>query len=278
MNSTAIITGAASGIGRACAMQMKDKHHLLLTDINEKLLSKTAKELQKSGASVSVQVSDLSDLDSIALLVKAAIEIGPIGALIHSGGLSPKMADGKLIYKVNLIGSAYLLERLTENLPDGNVHKLSAVLIASQAAHMIASKRSSEINALLESPLGLDFFEKIEELQENAFNSDTAYGLSKLGIILLVRKYAPIWGNKNNRIVSISPGIIDTPMGRFEYERQPIMEQMVELTALQRKGRPEEIAAVADFLCSEQASFVTGIDLLVDGGATHAILKQFSDQ
>lgn len=259
-------------------MQMKDKHHLLLTDINEKLLSKTANELQKSGASVSVQISDLSDLDSIALLIKAAIEIGPIGALIHSGGLSPKMADGKLIYKVNLIGSAYLLERLTENLPDGNEHKLSAVLIASQAAHMIASKRSSEINALLESPLGLDFFEKIEELQENAFNSDTAYGLSKLGIILLARKYAPIWGNKNNRIVSISPGIIDTPMGRFEYERQPKMEQMVELTALQRKGRPEEIAAVADFLCSEQASFVTGIDLLVDGGATHAILKQFSDQ
>jgi len=94
-----------------------------------------------------------------------------------------------------------------------------------------------------------------------------AYTVSKRGVKLLVERESPSFGARGARIASISPGIIDTPMGRQEMEKQPIMKVLVDKSPLAREARPEEVAAVAVFLCTPTASFITGTDILVDGGS-----------
>lgn len=266
--SVAIITGATGGMGMACSRLFAENHRLVLCDLSEEKLGALVKQLQQKGADVTGLCVDVSNREDIANLIVQSTSAGPIGALIHTAGISPMMSDGKTIYEVNLIGTEYLLQSITPHMHDGAV----AVLIASQAGTMAALESCHELNQLLENSLADDFYDRLEQF-EAAAGLSNAYGFSKLGVQLLAQKYAPQWGAQNARIVSLSPGIIDTPMGQFENERQPIMKTLIEGTPLCRWGLSDEIATAVRFLCSPDASFVTGTDLLVDGGATHAMLR-----
>jgi NAD(P)-dependent dehydrogenase (short-subunit alcohol dehydrogenase family) len=143
------------------------------------------------------------------------------------------------------------------------------VCFASTAGHLLPA--SSEVDAVLDAPLSPSFFDDLGRLGFDPDSPPLAYALSKRGVIGLVRRHAPAWGSKGARLLSLSPGIIDTGMGRLEASSQPAMAQMVESSALGRIGRPEEVAAVAAFLASDAASFVTGTDVRVDGGETAAL-------
>ena len=128
---------------------------------------------------------------------------------------------------------------------------------------------------LLDDSLAPDFYARIVELAGSEFAGSPggAYALSKRGVQRLAVSDAPAWGARGARIVSLSPGIIDTGMGNQEFAAQPFMKTMVETTPVGvRMGRPDEIAAVAAFLCSPQASFVTGVDWIVDGGSTYQLV------
>lgn len=259
----AVVTGAASGMGLAAARLMSEAGWpLLLCDLNAERLETAAAELRGAG-SVSTLAGDISDLAWPGKLV-AALDGRPVGALIHCAGLSPTMADPARILDVNLAASMRLIDAVRDQVADG----AGLVLFASSAGHMAGTAMDAQIGVATRP-------EEVVNLVPMANNdSGTAYSISKRGVHLLVRREAMALGRRGVRVTSISPGIIDTPMGRQEMETHPIMKKMVEISPLGRPARAEEVAAVAVFLTSPAASFVTGIDVLVDGGSIPAMQAQ----
>jgi NAD(P)-dependent dehydrogenase (short-subunit alcohol dehydrogenase family) len=185
---------------------------------------------------------------------------GELGALVITAGLSPSMAGGRRIYEVNLLGTARVLQAFEPSLTPGSV----AVCFASMAAHMVPS--STERDAVLDAPTSPTFFDDLEALGLDVDQPQLAYALSKRGVVRLVRRMASAWGAHGARLLSLSPGIVDTGMGQLEAAHQPAMAEMVKASPLARVAQPEEVAAVAAFLASDAASFMTGTDVLVDGG------------
>lgn len=257
---SAIVTGAAGGMGAACARLLaKQGYSLILCDLQADPLEAIKGSLG-GGGSVESLAGDISDPAYIDRLV-ALLGNREVAALIHCAGLSPTMADGNKILEVNFHATARLVDALEPKMADGGC----AVLIASMAAHMIPTPEADEaVKALLdgtESPAIHAFAE----------SPSRAYPLSKRAVVALAARRAKAFGERGARIVSLCPGSIDTPMGRAEQTVNPQMDSMMEMSPISRWGRPEEIANVAVFLCSPEASFMTGVDVRVDGGCLAAM-------
>ena len=271
-----LITGAASGIGKACALHLYPKYRLVLADVNEHALDKTALEIHEQGGSVEVLLTDFSSAAEITNLVELVAETGLLDGLIHAAGVGPNQASGDDIIRINLIGTAHLLNGL-ESLFASNA---SLVLISSQASYFAQGWLSPRALKLLENPLTEDFSKLITAEcvgRDLAFGED-AYGLAKMGVRVLAEQAAIRLGSQNIRCNTISPGIIDTPMARHEAKHLEGMQAMTDITSLGRWGKPEEIAHVAEFLLSGSASFVTSADFLVDGGSTKPMLAWVTSQ
>jgi NAD(P)-dependent dehydrogenase (short-subunit alcohol dehydrogenase family) len=256
----AVVTGAAGGMGRATAKRFAaDGYDLLLADVAEAPLAALADELKGQGAKVDILVGDVAAADYPAQLI-AAIGARPLRAVVHTAGLSPSMAGPERILAVNIGAMVRLVDALLARAVTGT----AVVLIASTAGHMGAPP---ELDVALQGSAPQTW---ADLLAPYAPTPEAAYALSKRAVLRLARRAAAAWGAKGARIVTLSPGIIDTGMGRAELAVQPLMAGMIEHSPLPRMGLASEIASVAAFLCSADASFVTGTDVLVDGGSIGA--------
>lgn len=246
--TTAVITGAASGMGRECVEVLRE-----LVDVI------VAVDLDAPAIDGAVGFAcDVGDPAAVAALVDEVRGLGPMRALVHAAGISPSMADARRVFEVDLLGTCHVLDGFEVLAAPGS----SAVCFSSSAAYQIAPFVDADQAVLIGDPRAPDFLDRITSV---ITDSGHAYALAKWGVIRVVGRVAVQWGRLGGRVNSVSPGLIDTPMGRMELDEQPVMREMLERTPLGRLGNPKEVAAAVRYLVSDDASFVSGIDLLVDG-------------
>lgn len=255
-----VVTGAG-GMGVACVRRIGSGRRVLLADNAEPHLTEVVDELTRQGFDVHGQVVDVSARESVQRLVDRAASLGSLCTLVHTAGLSPTMADPDRVLAVDLIGTAHVLAEFERVAVAGTV----AVVIASIAGTGTTVEPAVE-QLLATAP--------VDELPATARDAATptsgeAYGFAKRANQLRVQAAAARWGRRGARVVSVSPGIISTGMGIQELESEMSgdpMRQMISMSPIPRLGTAEDIAAAVEWLASPSASFVTGVDLVVDGG------------
>jgi len=232
-----VVIGGASGIGEAVVEQLPGT--TLVADV--------------AGGDVTCDITDRASLDALVA------RVDHLDALVVTAGLSPSLADADAIMAVNLAGTQNVLDAFDPLIAEGTV----VVLLASMAGHM--APLPPEVLAVLDDPASAPAAKLTDD-------PGYAYMMSKQGVMRLVRRTAGTYGARGARIVSVSPGVVDTPMGKKETAAGNGTAEMAAASAFGRAARPEELANVIAFLCSDKASYVTGVDWLVDGGSVAAVV------
>lgn len=268
MNTEILVIIGAGGIGQAIARRQGAGKTILLADLNEGTLGSAATALRAAGYTVTTQRVDVSSRESVHALATAAASMGSVVQVIHTAGVSPNQAPTKTILAVDLFGTALVLEEFGQVIVAGG----AGIVISSMAGYMPAHLPREQEDALAWTPtdelLQLPFLGA-----DTVTNSGAAYGISKRANHLRVQAASIAWGERGARINSISPGIILTPLAEHELASAsgPGYRAMIQASVAKRVGTTDEIAAAAAYLLGPEASFITGSDLLIDGGVIAAL-------
>jgi NAD(P)-dependent dehydrogenase (short-subunit alcohol dehydrogenase family) len=266
MDSVVVVIGPGQ-IGQAIARRVGVGKRVVLADLREENATAAAEVLGNAGYDVSVATVDASSRDAVHELVETATNLGEVTGLIHAAGVSPSQASPSTILAVDLYGTALVLEEFGNVIAPGG----AGVVIASQSGHRLPPLTVEQSAALATTP--------VEELLDLPFLQPDqitdplhAYQLSKRGNSLRVMAEAVRWGRRGARVNTISPGIIITPLARDELAgpRGDGYRRMIESSAVGRAGTPDEVATVGALLMGPDGGFITGSDILMDGGVTAA--------
>ena len=264
MTEVVVVIGPGQ-IGQAIARRVGAGKKVLLADFSEANAKSAAELLSAAGFDVDVATVDVSSREAVEALAGTAAGFGDVTGLIHAAGVSPSQAPPQTILKVDLYGTALVLEQFGAVIARGG----SGVVIASQSGHRLPALTPEQNKALATTPveglLGLPFVQP-DQIKDSLH----AYQMSKRGNSLRVMAEAVRWGQSGARINTISPGIIMTPLARDELNgpRGEGYRRMIESSVAKRAGTPDEVANLAALLMGPDGGFISGSDFLMDGGVT----------
>jgi NAD(P)-dependent dehydrogenase (short-subunit alcohol dehydrogenase family) len=263
MGSVSVITGGAGGMGLATAKIVGHDHTVVLCDVRQDRLEAAVASLNDLGITPTAVNCDVTDRAAVARLFDTAAGLGPVASVIHTAGVSPSMGDAKYVMSTNALGTANVNEVFYGTADEGSV----IVNVASMAAHMLPEEliptgkfplATQDADAFMS-----DMISACDMVPEEA-RSGFAYALSKSFVRWYSTSQAERFNGRGLRIVSVSPGSIDTEMGRLE--EQAGAGAMVADAAVPRWGNAEEMADLLAFCASAKAGYLTGADILNDGG------------
>jgi len=271
MNRVSVITGGAGGMGLATAKIVGRDHTLVLCDVRQDRLNTTAATLQDLGMTPSVVNCDVTDRRAVDALFNTASGLGTIASVIHTAGVSPSMGAADYVMRTNAVGTVNVNEAFHAIASEGSV----IVNVASMAAHLLPP----EIVPTGQFPLALHDTDAFMDAMLTAcsiapeeMRSGMAYAVSKSFVKWYSQSQAERFNARALRIVSVSPGSVDTEMGRLEEEAGA--GAMVADAAVPRWGKAEEMAELLAFCASEKASYLTGTDILNDGGVVASMTER----
>ncbi|MGX9671439.1 SDR family oxidoreductase [Mycobacterium sp. HM-7] len=271
MTRVSVITGGAGGMGVATAKIVGRDHTVVLADVRHDRLDAAAAELANLGIAATVVDADVTDRAAVDQLFTTATSLGSIASVIHAAGVSPSMGAADYVARTNAVGTVNVNEAFYGVAEAG----AAIVNVASMAAHLLPE----EIIPTTKFPLALtdeDAF-LAEMTAACAFapeelRSGMAYGVSKNFVKWYSSSQAERFNAKGLRIVSVSPGSVDTEMGLLEADAGA--GAMVMNAAVPRWGKAEEMAALFAFCASDKAGYLTGTDILNDGGVVASMRER----
>ncbi len=264
MRSITVLIGSGS-IGVAIARRVSAGKHILLADLRQENADAAAEVLSNAGFEVSTAAMDVSSRKAVEDLAEKAAGLGDVTGVIHAAGVSPSQAPVAAILKVDIYGTALVLEVFGNVIARGG----SGVVIASQSGHRLGALTDEQNKLLATTPA--DQLLALPMLQPDQVKDTLhAYQLSKRGNALRVMAEAVRWGKRGARVNTISPGIIITPLAKDELTgpRGEGYRRMIESCPVGRAGTSDEVANVAALLMGPDGAFITGSDFLMDGGVT----------
>lgn len=265
MKKDSVIWIGAGQIGLAIVRRIASGKKIIIGDKNIVNAQTAAEVLNNTGFDAIAMEADLSSRDSILSLISEAHKYGNIRHLVNSAGVSPSQASIETILKVDLYGTAVLLEEVGKVIAQGG----AGVTISSQSGHRMPALTLEEDRLLATTPT--EELLSLEMLRpENIRDTLHAYQMAKRCNVKRVMSEAVKWGERGARINSISPGIIVTPLAIDEFNgpRGDFYKNMFAKCPAGRPGTADEVAHVAELLLDDKAAFITGSDFLIDGGAT----------
>ena len=257
----------AGSMGTAIVRRIASGKKILLGDISEKALERVSADFKHSGYDVETMQVNALEKASVEAFAKKAAELGPVMYFIDTAGASPNQASPEHIVNLDMVGTGYAVDAFGEVMAEGG----AGLLISSQAAYMYPIPNEVELQ-LVNTPT--DQLADVPFVKEVAMqNSGLAYMIAKrMNHLQAQRAAATSWCERRVRINTISPGIIVTPLAYDEFNANGEGYQaMIDASAARRVASSDEIADAAAFLLGEHASFITGTDLLIDGGVIASI-------
>lgn len=260
-----MLLSGAGQIGMAIARRMGYGMKIIIGDIKIENAEKISKIMKDAGYDAEAAEMDLSDRNSIKSFIAKGQNYGDIKMLVNAAGVSPSQASVQTILKVDLYGTAVLLEEVGKVICSGGV----GITISSQSG-----KHMPQLTAQEDAMLACTPTEELLSLKllqpENIKDTLHAYQIAKRCNEKRVMAEAVKWGNRGARINSISPGIIVTPLAidEFNGSRGDFYKNMFAKCPARRPGTADEVANVAELLMSDKGAFITGTDFMCDGGAT----------